>query len=128
MKSTKYVPKIHNTPIPFKQAFDIGTSFEIEVQEFLESLGFYVIRSEGSKGTFDLMAVKNGKCLGIQCKRNILYLNRKEYDRLWEAHKNLKIPSVICCKGTKTKLDFIDCSKEFSENDKMLVFDIFKFV
>jgi len=126
-KSKKWAPKLHKTSLEFDEAFSVGIKFEIEVQNFFEDLGFYVMRSEGSKGIFDLIVVKNGKTLGIQCKRNILYLDSREYDRLNKAHKELKIPSIICCKGTKNRLDFLDCSVERTEDGQMKLFDIYKY-
>lgn len=48
-----------------------GYRFEKRVQKHLEKMGFYVIRSSGSKGIFDLVCFfKNTeyKPLGIQCK------------------------------------------------------------
>jgi Holliday junction resolvase len=45
-----------------------GRRFEHYVKDKLEARGWIVARSAGSKGPFDLLAVKNGKILLIQCK------------------------------------------------------------
>jgi len=45
-----------------------GYNFETAIKKKLEKAGFYVCRSGGSKGVFDLLAVKNDLVLGIQCK------------------------------------------------------------
>jgi len=45
-----------------------GRRFEHYVKDKLEARGWIVTRSAGSKGPFDLLAVKNGKILLIQCK------------------------------------------------------------
>jgi len=52
------------------QRYRKGYRFEIRVKEDLEEKGYFVIRSAGSKGVFDLIAIApNGKeILGIQCK------------------------------------------------------------
>ena len=45
-----------------------GRRFEHYIKDRLEAKGWIVTRSAGSKGPFDLLAVKNGKILLIQCK------------------------------------------------------------
>lgn len=54
-----------------------GRRFEHYIKDKLEAKGWIVTRSAGSKGPFDLLAVKNGKILLIQCKwrRNIVPKN-----------------------------------------------------
>jgi len=47
-----------------------GLKFEYEIKQLFESAGYYVMRSAGSHGIFDLIAIKNGKAFGIQCKYN----------------------------------------------------------
>jgi len=47
-----------------------GYQFEREVFRLFQSAGYYVIRSAGSHGLFDLVAVKDGLVFGIQCKYN----------------------------------------------------------
>lgn len=45
-----------------------GRSFEYRVKKKLESLGYFVMRSAGSKGQVDLLAVKHGTSLFVQSK------------------------------------------------------------
>jgi Holliday junction resolvase len=45
-----------------------GRRFENYVREKLERKGYLVVRSAGSKGIFDLVALKKGEILLIQCK------------------------------------------------------------
>ena len=61
-----------------------GRRLEYKVRDFFERLGFYVVRSAGSKGDFDLIAIKDGECIGIQVKsgdklppENLRILSRK---------------------------------------------------
>ena len=44
-----------------------GRSFEQRVKEYLQSLGYYVMRSASSKGIADLFAAKRGKGFLLQC-------------------------------------------------------------
>lgn len=54
-----------------------GYRFEREIFNLFESAGYYVIRSAGSHGTFDLIAIKDGVVFGVQCKYNN-HLNKRE--------------------------------------------------
>lgn len=45
-----------------------GTRFELRVKKQLEEDGYLVVRSAGSKGRVDLIAMKQGEHVGIQAK------------------------------------------------------------
>ena len=45
-----------------------GAQLERAARVVLESVGYYVIRSAGSKGAADLVALKPGEVLLVQCK------------------------------------------------------------
>lgn len=47
-----------------------GTRFEHRVRDHLTANGYQVVRSAGSKTKIDLIALKPGQVLLIQCKRN----------------------------------------------------------
>jgi Holliday junction resolvase len=47
-----------------------GASFERKVADLLESDGYLVIRAAGSHGAADLVALKLGQVLFVQCKLN----------------------------------------------------------
>jgi Holliday junction resolvase len=49
--------------------YKAGRAFEYRVRDVLRPLGFFVQRSPGSKGAIDLLAVRDGLALMIQCKR-----------------------------------------------------------
>lgn len=50
--------------------YNAGRSFEYRVRKELQSLGFVVLRTAGSHGPIDLIAVKPGEApVLIQCKR-----------------------------------------------------------
>jgi holliday junction resolvase Hjr len=46
-----------------------GGDLERAAKAHLEDNGYYVVKSAGSKGTADLVAIKRGEILLIQCKR-----------------------------------------------------------
>jgi len=45
-----------------------GIEFERRVLKTLREQGYYAVRSAGSFGTFDIIAVKQSEVLGVQCK------------------------------------------------------------
>lgn len=50
--------------------YDGGRAFEYEVRAFLEAEGYWCIRAAGSHGKVDVLALKTGQILMVQCKRN----------------------------------------------------------
>ena len=53
-----------------RMSYAKGRRFEYSVKNKLEKAGFYVVRSAGSHGAFDLVAIRKGIVLGVQCKTN----------------------------------------------------------
>ena len=49
-------------------AYIKGVRLEYAIRDVLSDLGFWVIRSAGSRGLFDIYAIKDGFVLGVQCK------------------------------------------------------------
>lgn len=70
--------------MPNKQ-YQRGSAFERRVKKQLEGLGWFAVKSAGSKGKVDVMAVRSGcKPLMIQCKLTgkITKAEAKELDEL----------------------------------------------
>ena len=73
-----------------------GYRAERKVVKYLKDKGFYVIRSAGSKGLFDVIAVKKGLILGIQVKKNYKLVYRdiaykQMHHKLEEAYEEYGI-------------------------------------
>lgn len=47
-----------------------GAAFERQVMRDLESCGYAATRSAGSHGPADVWAIRGGRCVLVQCKRN----------------------------------------------------------
>ena len=70
-----------------------GYNFEYRCRKELESKGFFVVRSAGSKGPADLVAIREGKVLLVQCKLDEGLINAKERDKLLDvAAKTFTVP------------------------------------
>jgi Holliday junction resolvase len=71
-----------------------GRTFEYKVKKQLEDEGYFCVRSAGSKGQVDIIAVApDGFCFFIQCSR--AKKNKAECTRLYElAHSHSAGPVV----------------------------------
>jgi len=68
---------------PKQTQYQLGRSFEYRTRKILEDNGYYVVRSAQSKGLIDLVALKKGEVLIVQCKRGGI-LDKEEWDSLLE--------------------------------------------
>ena len=84
-----------------------GADLEREIKKLLEACGYYVIRSAGSKGIFDLLAVKSGVCLGIQVKCNVK-LKKLEELAMIQAYKRYGIYPILASKTKGEPIVFKD--------------------
>ena len=60
-----------------------GADFERRAKEFLERIGYAVVRSAGSHSPADLVAMRHGELVCVQCKRDGK-LPPKEWNEFWE--------------------------------------------
>lgn len=88
--------------------YQSGRNFEYRVKRYFETQGYFVVRSAGSKGIADLIAISpDGTVSLVQCK---LYgtISVKEYEELRETALKFKALPVIAFKNENNKL----CTKE----------------
>jgi len=78
-----------------------GRRFEYRAKEKLEKAGFYVMRSAGSHGVFDLLAVKPGVVLGVQCKENGR-LTKAEFKEIMTTAERYGITPILAYKENRT--------------------------
>jgi len=64
--------------------YERGSYFERQVKRWFEKRGWYVIRSAGSHGVADLVALHTGSIQLIQCKVNGK-MSKREKDALKDA-------------------------------------------
>lgn len=74
--------------------YERGRSFEYYLKKKLEEEGFLVIRSAGSKGIFDLVAIKGDEVYLIQCKKN-KKKNFYDYKVFQKKVKGIKVGEKI---------------------------------
>lgn len=80
-----------------------GRAVEHKIRSLLESEGFFVVRSAGSKGVADLVLLRSGVCYLVQIKRSNPRLETEEWNRLWDTAKQFGAVPVIVWSVKKTK-------------------------
>jgi Holliday junction resolvase len=83
-----------------------GRAFEHYVKRKLEAKEWIVIRSRGSRGVFDLIAVRNGEIMLIQCKWRKPIKEGEKEDLLVKALKAGGIP--VLATHINGRVKFID--------------------
>jgi len=85
-----------------------GISAEKKVKRNLEKKGWLVRQSKGSRGSYDLYALKGGMKLLIQVKSGTAYASKDEIRKLRKTAKNKGAKAlVIQVKGKKTRSKFV---------------------
>lgn len=75
-----------------------GADFERTVRDDLQGHGYEVIRSAGSKTKVDLVAIKSGELLLIQCKLPSSDLPTSEWNRLRELARMCGARPIVALK------------------------------
>jgi len=79
--------------------YNKGRSFEYKVRDKFQSLGYFTIRSAGSKTPVDLIALKKGELLFIQCKNSTNWYQVKEWNVFFELAISVDAIPIIALKG-----------------------------
>ena len=96
-----------------------GRAFEYKIRRFFEAMGFYCVRSAGSHTDFDIVAIRNGQCIGIQCKASP---NKLPDSSLEILAKQLGITTVFAQKisGNRVRLYFFKPNGEQSVREAVI--------
>jgi Holliday junction resolvase len=79
-----------------------GHAFELRARARLESEGWFVGRSAGSKTPVDLVAIKaNSRPLLVQCKSGTRSLSERERSEFADFARRLNAMPVLCTRGLK---------------------------
>lgn len=77
------------------KSYEKGRNYEYYLMNKLEKAGFFVVRSAGSHGVFDLIAVDfNGTVYGIQVKKNG-YLQKSDIEMMKQLYRSYKIIPLL---------------------------------
>ena len=81
-------------PVNGRGQYQRGTALENRVRKRLETAGYFVVRSAGSKTPVDLCAIKRGQVLFVQCKRGG-NLPAAEWNALYDAARDSGALAVL---------------------------------
>jgi Holliday junction resolvase len=81
--------------------YEGGRAFEYETRRHLEANGYWCARAAGSKGKADLIAIKDGEVLIVQCKRDgrCSAAERLEVHRIAALLRGVGIPLIAARPG-----------------------------
>ena len=83
-----------------------GRAVEHAARKVLTVNGYWTHRSAGSKGEVDIIALKPGQMLFVQCKRRGV-MAPAEWNRLWQLAARLGAVPVLARRGTPvTTIEF----------------------
>lgn len=77
-----------------------GATFERAIKASLEEDGYFAVRSAGSKGKVDIVAVKPGQLLFVQAKTDGLISPAERAELLRIARRGEALP-IVAYKGTE---------------------------
>lgn len=77
-----------------------GSQHELRTKAKLEADGYWVVKSAGSKGVADLVAIKPGQILLVQGKLKG-YLPPKEWNDFYQVALDLGALAIVVCRGQK---------------------------
>jgi Holliday junction resolvase len=63
-------------------AYQRGNAFERRIADRLRADGYYVWQTRGSKSPVDILAIKPGQILFVQCKIGVAALSAQRWDEL----------------------------------------------
>lgn len=78
-----------------------GRNFEYKCKKLLESQGYLVFRSAGSKGVADLICIKDGLPLLVQCKTSVTnktlnsHISKSEIDKFIYIATQFNVSALV---------------------------------
>ena len=100
---------------PMNNNYRRGYNFELRVKRSLEKRGYFVVRSSGSHGPADLLAVsKDGKVLAVQCKLDG-YLPAKEFKELLVLASRFSVITPVLAKKEGRRISLKKLTAEDEE-------------
>jgi len=83
-----------------------GYDFERRVDQHLTADGYFVVQSRGSHGHADLIAIKPGQVLLVQCKGGDKPLSHDEWNSLHALAHRLGALAIIADRPTRGRIRY----------------------
>lgn len=84
---------------PKQTPYKLGRSLEYAVANSFRKAGYWTIRAAQSRGEADVVAIRDGEIILIQCKRGGL-IDKEEWNDLFHLASRLKASAVIADRRT----------------------------
>jgi len=78
-----------------KYSAGAGRDYERKVKRFLMMMGFFAMRSAGSHGPFDVVAIDRDQVLFIQCKLGSSFPSNEELNTLYSLGRKYGAVPII---------------------------------
>ena len=76
-----------------------GRCFEYRIKKYLESKGWLAFRTAGSHGVADIIALKEGVTLLVQCKASpIPGISKNDVKKIYSESHRLQIRFLVICR------------------------------
>jgi Archaeal holliday junction resolvase (hjc) len=75
--------------------YSIGRAFEYRVKKHYKDLGYFVLRSAGSRGPVDLLAVSKGSIHFVQCKIDGVFDHKTDRTELIELASSVGAKPIL---------------------------------
>ena len=95
--------------------YNNGRAFEYRVIRKIEALGWRCIRSAGSHTPIDIIAGKDGKVLGFQCKGASAKLSREAWNSFWWCCKEFGCTPILVRRG----MEFVQLTGPYTVENKL---------
>ncbi len=101
---------------PATTMYRLGRAFEYRTRDALRKAGFFVLRAPASRSPLDLLAVRRGVCLFVQCKTGGS-LPPKEWNELFDLAVSVGAVPILAWRSGLRSLSFatIDDRKDGSK-------------
>lgn len=102
---------------PKSSQYKLGRAFEYSVRDKFKSKGYLVIRSAQSKGIADLVALRDGNAILIQCKRGGA-ISGEEWDTFYNEAMRVGAVPIIAERPTGRGVRLYCLESNKSENKR----------
>lgn len=95
-----------------------GRQFEYATMRDLEKKGYWCLRSPASKGVADVVAIKTGEILLVQCKSGNGKLPKNERMGLVDEALSIGAIPLLACRPKRGEIKYMKCSIRYQDMEE----------
>ena len=92
-----------------------GRAFEYAVMRFLQAANYWCLRSPASRGPADIVAIRKGEVLLVQCKSGNGKLRKQERISLVCMAVPIGATPLLACRPKRGEILFLECTTRYQE-------------